>query len=192
MSTSSSRKEWKPAGIALPSQHKMPTRSLSDCFRWFLPWPMRSSAGGRDGRYCRWPRHCGSARPRRQRGRDRHRIFARSRSQASSAWADALAQAAPEDTIVSRAFSGRPGRSIATDYVRRPLRPVPTPRPLSGPTRPHRADAQCGPAKRQRQAHAGLGRAIRRARPHGTGGRACTADVERGARASGVERDASG
>src|SRR5215208_1004734 len=34
------------------------------------------------------------------------------------AWADALAQTTPEDTIVSRVFSGRPGRSIATNYVR--------------------------------------------------------------------------
>src|ERR1700691_4953306 len=34
------------------------------------------------------------------------------------AWADALAHTAPEDTIVSRAFSGRSGRSIATNYAR--------------------------------------------------------------------------
>ena len=34
------------------------------------------------------------------------------------AWADALSRAAPEDTMVSRVFSGRAGRSIATDYVR--------------------------------------------------------------------------
>jgi nitronate monooxygenase len=33
------------------------------------------------------------------------------------AWADALATTAPEDTMVSRVFSGRAGRSIATDYV---------------------------------------------------------------------------
>ena len=34
------------------------------------------------------------------------------------AWADALAVTPPEDTIVSRVFSGRAGRSILTDYVR--------------------------------------------------------------------------
>jgi nitronate monooxygenase len=34
------------------------------------------------------------------------------------AWADALARTAPEDTVVSRTFSGRAGRSIATRYVR--------------------------------------------------------------------------
>jgi nitronate monooxygenase len=33
------------------------------------------------------------------------------------AWAAALAQTAPDDTVVSRVFSGRAGRSIATDYV---------------------------------------------------------------------------
>ncbi len=34
------------------------------------------------------------------------------------AWAEALSVTAPEGTIVSRVFSGRAGRSIATDYVR--------------------------------------------------------------------------
>jgi nitronate monooxygenase len=33
------------------------------------------------------------------------------------AWADALGRAAPEDTTVSRVFSGRAGRSLRTDYV---------------------------------------------------------------------------
>ena len=34
-----------------------------------------------------------------------------------AAWAEALASATPEDTLVSRVFSGRAGRSLATDYV---------------------------------------------------------------------------
>ena len=34
------------------------------------------------------------------------------------AWADALAKAAPEDTLVTRAFSGRAGRSLANAYAR--------------------------------------------------------------------------
>ena len=34
------------------------------------------------------------------------------------AWADALGAAAPEDTLVTRAFSGRAGRSLATLYAR--------------------------------------------------------------------------
>jgi nitronate monooxygenase len=34
------------------------------------------------------------------------------------AWAQALATAAPEDTRVSRVFSGRAGRSLATEFVR--------------------------------------------------------------------------
>ncbi len=36
----------------------------------------------------------------------------------ASSWADALANAEPEDTWPTRAFSGRLGRSLATDYVR--------------------------------------------------------------------------
>lgn len=35
----------------------------------------------------------------------------------AAAWADALGRTAPEDTTVTRAFSGRPGRAIPTDYV---------------------------------------------------------------------------
>ena len=36
----------------------------------------------------------------------------------ASAWADAIGRTAPEDTMVSRAFSGRPARSIANAYAR--------------------------------------------------------------------------
>ena len=39
------------------------------------------------------------------------------------AWADAIGRTRPEDTAVSRAFSGRAGRSIATDYVLAALAP---------------------------------------------------------------------
>ena len=35
-----------------------------------------------------------------------------------TAWADALAHTVPEDTVVSRVFSGRAGRSVSTAYVR--------------------------------------------------------------------------
>ena len=35
-----------------------------------------------------------------------------------SVWADALAATLPEQTLISRSFSGRPGRSLATAYVR--------------------------------------------------------------------------
>ena len=49
------------------------------------------------------------------------------------AWADALARTAPEDTMISRVFSGRAGRSIATDYVRAATAadaPLPAPYPV--------------------------------------------------------------
>jgi nitronate monooxygenase len=49
------------------------------------------------------------------------------------AWADALGRTAPEDTMVTPAFSGRPGRSIATAYVvaaSAPDAPDPAPYPV--------------------------------------------------------------
>lgn len=46
------------------------------------------------------------------------------------AWADALGQTPPEATRLTRAFSGRAGRSIATEYVRAAAAPdAPTPAP---------------------------------------------------------------
>ena len=50
-----------------------------------------------------------------------------------SAWADAMGRTLPEDTLVTRAFSGRPGRSIATAYARAasgPDAPRPAPYPV--------------------------------------------------------------
>ena len=49
------------------------------------------------------------------------------------AWADAMARTAPEDTRLTRAFSGRAGRSIATAYVldaAGPDAPAPAPYPV--------------------------------------------------------------
>jgi nitronate monooxygenase len=49
------------------------------------------------------------------------------------AWSEALTHTLPEQTRITRAFSGRPGRSIATDYVRaaaQPEAPEPAPYPI--------------------------------------------------------------
>jgi nitronate monooxygenase len=49
------------------------------------------------------------------------------------AWADAIASAQPEDTMLTRAFSGRAGRSVATAYTRAaaaPDAPDPSPYPV--------------------------------------------------------------
>lgn len=62
------------------------------------------------------------------------------------AWASALLKAAPEDTMLTSAFSGRAGRSIATDYVRAAAAreaPAPAPYPVQrGLTSALRAEAQ--------------------------------------------------
>ncbi|MEX0827541.1 MAG: nitronate monooxygenase, partial [Haliea sp.] len=61
------------------------------------------------------------------------------------AWAAALARIAPEETVVSRVFSGRAGRSVATDYTRGAMAsdaPIPAPYPVQrGLTATMRADA---------------------------------------------------
>jgi nitronate monooxygenase len=51
----------------------------------------------------------------------------------ASAWADAIGQTAPEDTMVSSVFTGRPARSIANAYARAatsPSAPAPAPYPV--------------------------------------------------------------
>jgi nitronate monooxygenase len=49
------------------------------------------------------------------------------------AWADAIGRTLPEETTITRWFSGRPGRGIATSYVRAaadPAAPAPAPYPI--------------------------------------------------------------
>ena len=50
-----------------------------------------------------------------------------------AAWADAIGRSHPEETLVTRAFSGRSGRSVATAYARAataPGAPPPAPYPV--------------------------------------------------------------
>jgi nitronate monooxygenase len=85
------------------------------------------------------------------------------------AWADALAGTLPEDTVVSRAFSGRAGRSIATDYVVAAIAagaPLPAPYPVQrGLTAPMRAAAQKAGDVHRMQAWAGQSAALAKAEP---------------------------
>lgn len=87
------------------------------------------------------------------------------------AWADALARTPPEGTMISRAFSGRAGRSIATAYVRAatgPAAPGPAPYPVQrGLTQAMRdAATRAGDIERM-QAWAGQSAALARAIPAG-------------------------
>ena len=88
------------------------------------------------------------------------------------AWADALAGLRPEQTIVSRAFSGRPGRSIATTYARAalaPTSPSPAPYPIQRAlTAAMRADAAKRNDVQAMQAWAGQSAALARPEPAGT------------------------
>jgi nitronate monooxygenase len=90
-------------------------------------------------------------------------------AQIPAAWADALAHAAPEDTVVSRVFSGRAGRSIATDYVRAATA-APAPHPAPYPvqralTAAMRTAASATNDLHRMQAWAGQAAALARAGP---------------------------
>jgi nitronate monooxygenase len=85
------------------------------------------------------------------------------------AWADALGRTLPEDTLVSRVFSGRAGRSIATDYVKAataPDAPAPAPYPVQrGLTAGMRSAGQQEGDVQRMQAWAGQSAALARAAP---------------------------
>jgi nitronate monooxygenase len=87
------------------------------------------------------------------------------------AWADALAQALPEGTMLTRAFSGRAGRSVATDYVRAaaaPEAPSPAPYPVQrGLMATMRETGQKQDDLHRMQAWAGQSAALGRAEPAG-------------------------
>jgi nitronate monooxygenase len=87
------------------------------------------------------------------------------------AWADAIGRAAPEDTTVTRAFSGRLGRSIVTPYVRAaaaPDAPRPAPHPVHrGLTAAMRAAAVKDNDITRMQAWAGQSAGLAKAVPAG-------------------------
>ena len=86
-----------------------------------------------------------------------------------AAWADALGRTRPEGTMVTRAFSGRAGRSVATDYVRAAADgPMPAPYPVQrGLTAGMREAAQTAGTISRMQAWAGQSAALARAEPAG-------------------------
>ena len=90
-------------------------------------------------------------------------------AQLPKAWSEALAEARPEDTTLTRAFSGRAGRALATDYVRAaaaPNAPSPAPYPIQrGLTGPMRRKAIEQDTLRAMQAWAGQASRLARAEP---------------------------
>ena len=87
------------------------------------------------------------------------------------AWANALATATPEETVVSRVFSGRAGRSLMTNFVRAataPDAPAPAPYPVQrGFTAAMRAEAQRTSDIHRMQAWAGQSARLGRTEPAG-------------------------
>jgi nitronate monooxygenase len=92
-------------------------------------------------------------------------------AETNPAWADALAELEPEATMLTRGFTGRLGRAIATDFVRAvagPDAPQPAPYPVQrGLTAPMRdAAARAGDVQRM-QVWAGQAAALARPEPAG-------------------------
>lgn len=89
----------------------------------------------------------------------------------SPAWADSLPRTPPEGTALTRAFTGRAARAVATGYVRAaaaPEAPRPAPYPVQrGLTAPMRAAAQREDDIERMQAWAGQSAALARAEPAG-------------------------
>lgn len=86
----------------------------------------------------------------------------------NQAWADALASVEPEATRLTRAFSGRLGRAIATDYVRAAATAIapPAPYPVQrGLTAPMRAEAARAGDIQRMQAWAGQAAFLAEAKP---------------------------
>src|SRR5215831_13538776 len=92
-------------------------------------------------------------------------------AQIHPAWADRIGRTSPEETMISRVFSGRAGRSIATQYVRAAIAedaPPPAPYPVQrGLTAPMRSAAiKSGDVERM-QAWAGQSSALASTKPAG-------------------------
>jgi NAD(P)H-dependent flavin oxidoreductase YrpB (nitropropane dioxygenase family) len=104
------------------------------------------------------------------------------------AWAEALSKASPEDTVVSRAFSGRAGpQSCNRVRTRQSFQRCAATGAVSRPKGPHRRDEGRGNEGGRCESHAGLGRPVCKTRARG--GRRKNCDWSLGRRYSAAPLD---
>lgn len=96
-------------------------------------------------------------------------------------WAEALGATRPEDTMLTRGFSGRAGRAVATAYTAAVAAgPSPAPYPVQrGLTAPMKAAAAEARDLQRMQAWAGQGAWLGRAEPAGDAVRRIWAEASR-------------
>ena len=171
--TSSPHRGWRPAAIAAASIRPRPSARWSALFA-LLPAivdavgvPVVATGGIADGRGVAAALALGAS------AAQIGTAFLRCpEAGIHPAWAAALAKAAPEDTMITRAFSGRAGRGHRHLLCpRRGGDGRARLRALSRPARTDGGDARRRPTGRRRRTHAGLGRTVGRARPPPAGRR---------------------
>jgi nitronate monooxygenase len=173
------RKGPRPAAIAAASRRKRrrpadrPVRADAAASR------TPSRASDRSRRHHGRTRRGGGPQPGRQRVQLGTAFLRCPEAGLPAAYADALATAAPEDTVLTRAFSGRLARGIANDATRLFEEVAPAPYPLQRVlSAPMRAAALAEGAAGRMQLWAGQGAAMARAEPAADVVRRIWADAE--------------
>ena len=106
-------------------------------------------------------------------------------------WADTLSKTEADETMITSAFTGRPGRGVANEYAARfGSAECAVTGAVSPATRPDASNARGGIEGRGRRANADVGGTSGETSADGTGGRGCNPEIVGGGFAFLVDREA--